>query len=75
MVPALPRRVWPVLHLRPGVKEHYLSWLAEERPDLMELHARMYRRSYAPSSERARISDLVQDLLRKHRGVTNGTGR
>ena len=64
-----------LLHLRRGVKEHYLGWLAEARPDLMELHARLYRGSYAPSAERARVTELVQDLIRKHGGVTNGTGR
>ena len=58
-----------LLHLRPGVREHYLGWLAEARPDLMEQHARLYRRSYAPSSERARVSELVQDLIRRHRGA------
>ncbi|HUF84385.1 MAG TPA: radical SAM protein [Acidimicrobiia bacterium] len=57
-----------LLHLRPGVREHYLGWLAEERPDLMERHARLYRGSYAPAAERDRISALVQDLIRRHRG-------
>jgi DNA repair photolyase len=55
-----------LLHLRPGVREHYLGWLAEERPDLMERHARLYRRSYAPAAERNRVSELVQELIRKH---------
>ncbi|MGQ0803913.1 MAG: radical SAM protein [Actinomycetota bacterium] len=56
-----------LLHLRPGVREHYLGWLAEARPDLMEQHARLYRGSYAPAAERNRVSDLVQDLIRRHR--------
>jgi len=58
-----------LLHLRPGVREHYLGWLAEQRPDLMDRHARLYRRSYAPAAERDRVSGLVQELIRKHRGA------
>ncbi len=55
------------LHLRPGVREHYLAWLQGYRPDLVERHLRLYRGSYAPRPERARISQLVQELVREHR--------
>jgi DNA repair photolyase len=35
------------LHLRPGVKEHFMEWLGENRPDLVERYGQMYRgRSY-----------------------------
>ena len=37
-----------VLHLRPGVREHYLGWLGEAHPELATLYARLYPRSYAP---------------------------
>jgi hypothetical protein len=56
-----------LLHLRPGVREHYLGWLEGYRPDLLERHHQLYRRSYAPSEERARISRTVDDLVRRHR--------
>ncbi len=37
------------LHLRPGVKEHYMEWLQEEFPDLVGTYRRLYRnRSYLP---------------------------
>lgn len=40
-----------VLHLRPGVKQEYLSWLAEVRPDLLERYDQIYGpRSYAPKA-------------------------
>jgi DNA repair photolyase len=40
-----------VLHLRPGVKQEYLSWLAEVRPDLLERYDQIYgRRAYAPKA-------------------------
>ena len=46
-----------VLHLRPGVKQEYLSWLAEVRPDLLERYDRIYgSRSYAPKAVQAEIT-------------------
>jgi DNA repair photolyase len=46
-----------VLHLRPGVKQEYLGWLAEVRPDLLERYDRIYgRRSYAPKAIQAEIT-------------------
>ncbi len=39
-----------VLHLRPGVREHYLGWLGETHPELAALYARLYPRSYAPKA-------------------------
>ena len=50
-----------VLHLRPGVKEHYLGWLAAARPDLVEHYDRIYgRRAYAPKSVQAEITARFQ---------------
>jgi DNA repair photolyase len=46
-----------VLHLRPGVKQEYLYWLAEVRPDLLERYDQIYgRRSYAPKAIQAEIT-------------------
>ena len=46
------------LHLRPGVKEEYLGWLAEARPDLLERYDRIYgRRSYAPKAVQTEITE------------------
>ena len=57
-----------LLHLRPGVREHYLRTLAETRPDLVELHERRYARgAYGPAQERERVARLVHDLARRHR--------
>jgi DNA repair photolyase len=58
-----------LLHLRPGVKEHYLGWLADARPDLLEQHQRLYRGSYAPARERERITNLVWDLVHQQGGA------
>jgi DNA repair photolyase len=55
-----------LLHLRPGVKEHYLGWLADAHPDLLDQHQRLYPGWYAPAQERERVTQLVRDLVRHH---------
>jgi DNA repair photolyase len=65
-----------VLHLRPGVKEHYLSWLASARPDLMAFYDQHYgRRSYLPKGDQQDLSRLVRDLERQARGRAGGERR
>jgi DNA repair photolyase len=49
------------LHLRPGVKEVFMSWLSAARPDLVPRYENLYQgRAYAPNSERKRIGSLVR---------------
>jgi DNA repair photolyase len=57
-----------LLHLRPGVREHYLGWLAEHRPDLVPEHQRRYRRAYAGPADRESLSELVRRLVERYRG-------
>jgi DNA repair photolyase len=49
------------LHLRPGVKEVFMSWLSAARPDLVPRYEKLYEgRAYAPPAERKRIDSLVR---------------
>jgi DNA repair photolyase len=49
------------LHLRPGVKEVFMSWLSAARPDLVPRYDDLYQdRAYAPPAERKRIGSLVR---------------
>jgi DNA repair photolyase len=53
------------LHLRPGVKEHYLDWLTTARPDLLPRHERLFARgAYQGEPERSRIARLAHSVLR-----------
>jgi DNA repair photolyase len=56
------------LHLRPGVKEEFLPWLAEHHPELVSTYAKTYRRSYAPKEVTEPIGRQVAEL-RKRYGV------
>jgi DNA repair photolyase len=81
-VEAGARSISPILlHLRPGVREHYLSWLAQVRPDLLPLYEERYPRAYASKGEQQALSALVHGLVERHRrahakrSTTDGRGR
>jgi DNA repair photolyase len=49
------------LHLRPGVKEVFMSWLSAARPDLVSRYEKLYADSaYAPNGEKKRLARLVR---------------
>jgi len=51
------------LHLRPGVKEVFMSWLSAARPDLVPRYERLYAdRAYAPAAEKSRLAKLVRPV-------------
>jgi DNA repair photolyase len=55
------------LHLRPGVREHYLSWLSDARPGLVADHLIRYRGAYLGAGARRELSSRVQELASSHR--------
>ncbi|HEX6236798.1 MAG TPA: radical SAM protein [Acidimicrobiales bacterium] len=65
------RSISPVLlHLRPGVKDIYLSRLAETHPHLVDDMRRRYRDgAYAPRADQQALATLVRDLVRRHGGT------
>ncbi len=53
------------LHLRPGVREHFMAWLGRCRPDLVPLYEQRFgRRAYQPEDEQARLASLVAGVAR-----------
>jgi DNA repair photolyase len=58
-----------MLHLRPGVREEFMPWLAELHPELVERYERLYRSSaYGAKTEREAISKRVQGSARAYDG-------
>ena len=50
------------LHLRGEVRELFMQWLRDQRPELLERYEELYRRgAYAPPEERKRLTALVRD--------------
>jgi len=68
-VQAGARTVTPLLlHLRPGVREQYMGWLTEARPDLVGDHERLYPGAYASRRSQRELSALVAAMVRRHGG-------
>ena len=61
-----------LLHLRAGVREHYLGWLAGARPDLVEPYAGLYPRAYAPAKTQDELAVAVRALVARHGGRSAG---
>ena len=61
-----------LLHLRSGVREHYLDWLAAARPDLLERYAGLYPRAYAPAKTQDELAQTVRELVARHGGISAG---
>jgi DNA repair photolyase len=74
-VDAGARFISPVLlHLRPGVKEVFLSRLSQTHPHLLDGYRRRYRdRPYAPRSAQQAVERLVHDAIRRHGGFATQT--
>ncbi|HEX2272860.1 MAG TPA: radical SAM protein [Acidimicrobiales bacterium] len=74
-VEAGARSISPILlHLRPGVREQYLGWLAGARPDLLDEHTRLYPRAYAPKATQNELSRLVAAMVARHGGRSASPG-
>jgi DNA repair photolyase len=49
------------LHLRRGVREVFMEWLGEYRPELVPQYEELYKRgAYMPADERRRLARLLQ---------------
>jgi DNA repair photolyase len=56
------------LHLRGEVREVFMDWLRQYRPDLVERYARLYQRgAYLPQAERRRLAALARGPDRPRR--------
>jgi DNA repair photolyase len=62
------RHVMPiVLHLRPGTREWFFSWLRAQHPGLVEAYLELYGRgAYTPKAYQNRITGQVRQLAEKY---------
>jgi DNA repair photolyase len=56
------------LHLRPGVREHYLDWLRGVNPDLAASTEARYQRAYLPKADQGELSAAVRAMVDSARG-------
>ena len=55
-----------VMHLQGGTRDHFLAWLTQEHPELVEGYRRLYARDYAPASYCNEVKTVVSELRTKH---------
>ena len=55
-----------MLYLKPGTKEHFLSFLRREYPDLQGDYGHLYPGSYAPKWAQSQMQRRVRDIERAH---------
>jgi DNA repair photolyase len=60
--------IWAnLLYLKPGTREHFLSRLARDWPELLPLYEQLYsRRAYLPAATAEPVRALVAELRRAH---------
>jgi DNA repair photolyase len=55
------------LHLRPGAREWYLTWLHRTRPDLVPRYRELFRSgSYSPAAYQRDVTARVREAARRH---------
>ena len=60
------------LHLRPGVRDWFMQWLARDHPDLVPRYHELYgRNAYAPKGYRQWLALRIKPLIRAH-GLEHG---
>jgi DNA repair photolyase len=57
-----------VMFLEGGTRDHFLRWLADAYPDLVDSYGQLYARKYAPQEYRREIQHTIAQL-RAHYGV------
>jgi DNA repair photolyase len=55
-----------VLHLEGGTRDHFMRWLAAERPELLEGYRKLYATKYAPQAYRAEVKRLLDWFRTKY---------
>ena len=55
-----------VMHLQGGTRDHFVAWLAQKHPELVEGYRRLYARDYAPASYCNEVKTVVSELRTKH---------
>jgi len=55
-----------VMFLEGGTRDHFLKWLAQEYPELVEGYTQLYAKKYAPAEYRNEVKRVIGGLRRAH---------
>jgi DNA repair photolyase len=59
-----------VMFLEGGTRDHFMRWLDDQHPELVEAYAKLYARKYAPTPYRKEVSATIASFKKKY-GVTD----
>jgi len=63
-----------VMHLDGGTRDHFMRWLAQEHPQLVEGYERLYAGKYASAPYREALTKIVRAIRRRvASGTSDGT--
>jgi DNA repair photolyase len=55
-----------VMFLEGGTRDHFMRWLADAYPQLVQGYQQLYARKYAPLAYRREVQDIIGLLRAKH---------
>src|SRR5262249_23307108 len=55
-----------VLHLKGGTKDHFMGFLASERPEMVERYERLYPRAYASTDYVKEVQKAIRGFRQKY---------
>jgi DNA repair photolyase len=55
-----------VMHLEGGTRDHFMRWLEQEYPQLVEGYQQLYAGKYAPASYRKEVQTVIHALGKKY---------
>jgi DNA repair photolyase len=59
-----------VMFLEGGTRDHFMRWLADEYPHLVDGYRQLYAGKYAPSAYRKEVQAVIGELRKKY-GLNN----
>ena len=57
-----------VMFLEGGTRDHFMRWLADEHPELVDAYGQLYKKKYAPDAYRKEVKGIF-GLLRAKYGM------
>ena len=55
-----------VMYLQDGTRDHFMHWLSQEYPQLVEGYAQLYERKYPPVAYRKQVTSLIARMREKY---------
>ena len=55
-----------VMYLQDGTRDHFMRWLGQEHPELVDGYAQLYSGKYPPTAYRNQVNAVVSEMRKKY---------